>query len=125
MIDAGDLLEWASYNNDLYGTPRQAVVDRVSSGWDVIAEIEVQGAAQIRAAYPDATLVFIAPPSLVALRERLVGRGDTADEEIERRMDIAAQEMELAPTLFDHIVVNDDLKRASAELSSILWPETP
>jgi guanylate kinase len=125
MIDAGDLLEWARYNGDLYGTPRAAALEATAAGSDVIAEIEVQGAAQIREAFPEALLVFIAPPSLEVLEERLVGRGDTAPDDIGRRMEIAATEMRLAPTLFDHIVVNDDLVRASAELSSILWPEAP
>ncbi len=124
-IDEGGFLEWANYNQDLYGTPRQAVLDAVESGSDVIAEIEVQGAAQVRAVYPDAVLVFISPPSVDVLEKRLVGRGDTTDEDIVRRLDIAAREMELAPALFDHVVVNDDLERASAELSSILWPEAP
>ena len=125
MIDDGDFLEWATYNDDLYGTPRQAVLDEVAAGKDVIAEIEVQGAAQVRAAYPDAVLVFITPPSIEALRERLQGRGDTSPSDIERRIDIAAQEMELAPTLFDQVIVNEDVGRATEELSSILWPETP
>ena len=125
MIDDGAFLEWARYNEDLYGTPRQAAVDAVNAGKDVIAEIEVQGAAQVRAGYPGAVLVFIAPPSVEALRERLEGRGDTSAADIERRLDIATQEIELAPALFDHIVVNDELERATAELSSILWPDTP
>lgn len=125
MIDNDGLLEWANYNEHLYGTPRDAALGAVASGTDVIAEIEVQGAAQIRAAYPEAVLVFIAPPSIDSLRQRLEGRGDTTPEDIERRMDIARQEMELAPELFDHIVVNDDVARASAELASILWPEIP
>ena len=125
MIDNGELLEWATYNDAMYGTPRQAVLDAVADGTDVIAEIEVQGAAQIRAAYPEAVLVFIAPPSLGDLEARLVGRGDTSPADIAKRIDIAGQEMELAPQLFDHIVVNDDVGRASAELSSILWPDTP
>jgi len=125
MIDDGGFLEWANYNQDLYGTPRAPVLEAIDAGRDVIAEIEVQGAAQIRAGHPDAVLVFISPPSIGVLEKRLVGRGDTTAEDIARRMDIAAQEIELAPTLFDHIVVNDDLERASDELSSILWPEVP
>jgi guanylate kinase len=125
MVDTGDLLEWANYNGDLYGTPRAAALEAMAAGCDVIAEIEVQGAAQIRGAYPDAVLVFISPPSLEVLEERLVGRGDTPADDVRRRMQIAATEIALAPGLFDHIVVNDDLARASAELSSILWPEVP
>lgn len=125
MIATGDLLEWATYSGDLYGTPRKAATAAMAAGRDVIAEIEVQGATQIRGAYPDAILVFISPPSLEVLEQRLVGRGDTAEDDITRRMEIAETEMERAPDLFDHIVVNDDLVRASAELSSILWPEAP
>lgn len=125
MIAADGFLEWARYNDDLYGTPRAAASAAIEAGEDVIAEIEVQGASQINAAHPDAVLVFIAPPSLDALRQRLVGRGDTGPDDIDRRMEIASREMDLAPTLFDHIVVNDDVQRASRELASILWPENP
>ncbi len=119
-IQAGDFLEWAWYNQHRYGTPRRPVQDGLQAGRDVLLEIEVQGARSVRRSMPEALMIFIAPPSLAELEHRLRGRGDTSDADIRRRLDIARREMEAAEDLFDHVVVNDDLDGAVAEVAGIL-----
>jgi guanylate kinase len=119
-IEAGDFLEWAEYNEHLYGTPRHAVLERMEAGDDIVVEIEVQGARQVRAAYPAAILVFVAPPAVDVLEERLRGRGDTDPATIAQRLDIAAEELAAAEGLFDHVVVNDDLDTAISQVAGIL-----
>ncbi len=119
-IDAGELLEWAEYNGRRYGTPRAAVERQLDGGHDVVLDIEVQGARQVREADPDALLVFVAPPSLTVLEERLRRRGDTSDADVERRLEIARRELAVAKELFDHVIVNDGVDRAVAELAGIL-----
>jgi guanylate kinase len=120
MVVDGDLLEWAEYGDNLYGTPRGPVEAALVRGEDVLLEIEVQGARQIRETHPSARMVFIAPPDLGELERRLRNRGDTDDDAIERRMDIARRELEDAGRLFDVIVVNDDVERATAEIKAYL-----
>lgn len=120
LIDRGDLLEWAVFNGNFYGTPRDAVVAALDDGRDVLLEIEVQGARQIRAVMPDATMIFVAPPSLQDLRRRLEARADTSSPDISAKLRIAEEELAAAPQLFDHIVVNDDVERAVDEVVGIL-----
>lgn len=119
LIADGDLLEWAEYNQNRYGTLRQPVFDHLAAGDDVLLEIEVQGARQIRHTEAAAIMFFIVPPSLAELERRLRSRGDTTEGDIARRLDIARREMEEAP-LFDHIVVNDDLERAIGEVDELM-----
>jgi guanylate kinase len=119
LIANGDLLEWATYNQKHYGTLRQPVSDHLAAGDDVLLEIEVQGARQIRQSEPAAIMFFVVPPSISELERRLRGRGDTTERDISRRLEIARREMEEAP-LFDHVVVNDDLERAIAEVDEIM-----
>ncbi|MFQ5947643.1 MAG: guanylate kinase [Acidimicrobiia bacterium] len=121
-IHNGDLIEWAEYDQHLYGTPRQAVEPHLSGGEDVLLDIEVQGAAQVKTAYSEAILIFIAPPSMEELERRLRRRGDTDDADIGRRLRIARRQLEDAEALFDHVVVNDDLSRAVEEVLGILHP---
>lgn len=120
LIDADDLLEWAVFNDNYYGTPRDAVVAGLEDGRDVLLEIEVQGAFQISRVMPEAIMIFVAPPSLDALRRRLEKRADTSEADIEAKLRIAEAEMAAAPELFDHIVVNDDRGRAVGEILGIL-----
>lgn len=120
LIDADDLLEWAVFNGNYYGTPRDAVVAGLAEGRDVLLEIEVQGASQVRRVMPEATMIFVAPPSLDALRGRLEARADTSDADIEAKLVIAEAEMAAAPELFDHIVVNEDKGRAVDEILDLL-----
>ncbi len=120
MIERSELLEWAQYGVDLYGTPRSTVIERLEAGHDVLLEIEIQGARQVRSVHPSAVLVFVAPPSMEELERRLRGRGDTDPEAIERRLEIARSEMIEAPEVFDIIVVNDDVDLAVSDILSAL-----
>ena len=122
---AGELLEWAEYSGHLYGTPRSEVAGRLAAGEDILLDIELRGARQVKAAYPEAVFIFIAPPSLEVLEARLRGRGDTDLEQVARRLAVARDQMAEAEAWFDHIVVNDDLERAIAEVAGILTAPTP
>ena len=113
---AGEFLEHAVYAGNRYGTLRSEL-DRAPEG--IVLEIEVQGARQVREALPEAVLVFIAPPSPEVLRERLIGRGTDSPEEIRRRLEQAERE-QTAQNEFQHVIVNDDLSRAAAELSELV-----
>jgi guanylate kinase len=114
-----DFVEHADYAGRSYGTLRSELEDRVRAGVPVVLEIEVQGARQVRAAMPEAVQVFIAPPSLAALRTRLIGRGTDNAEEVERRLRVAEQELAAQPE-FAHVVVNDRLDEALDRLTAIL-----
>lgn len=120
MIEAGSLLEWAIYNDNYYGTPAGPVDDALAGGRDILLEIEIQGARQIRAARPDAIMFFIVPPSMDELERRLRQRGDTSSADIRERLRIARGEMEEAPDLFDHIIVNDRLEEAVERIVDLL-----
>ena len=120
MIDKGELLEWAQYNNRFYGTPMAPVEAALADGGDVLLEIEIQGARQVRERMPQAVMFFVAPPSMQELERRLRRRGDTTDEDIEDRLQIAEDEMTEAPQLFDHIVVNESLDQAVAEIVGLI-----
>lgn len=120
LRDGGGLLEWAEYSGYLYGTPRGPVVEHLAAGEDVLVDIEVNGAMQVKAAFPQAMTLFIAPPSIEELRSRLEGRGDTDEEQIRRRLEIARWQLEIAETAFDHIVVNEDVDATVDEILRIL-----
>ncbi len=124
MIDEGELLEWAIYNNRYYGTPKAGVDAALAEEKDILLEIEIQGARQVRANRPDALMFFISPPSLHELEQRLRRRGDTSATDIEDRLEIAKTEMEEASGLFDHIVVNDHLERAVEEIEGLITGES-
>jgi guanylate kinase len=115
-------LEHAAYAGHRYGTLGSEVEPRLDRGAGVVLEIEVQGARQIRARMPEAVLVFVAPPSPEALRERLEGRGTDSAEQIERRLRVAADEL-AARDEFPHVVVNDEIERASEELARLVQAE--
>ncbi len=127
-VDAGAFVEHATYSGRRYGTLRAELEARLALGVPVVLEIEVQGARQVREAMPEAIAVFIAPPSRDALRARLVGRGTDAADQIETRLRTAERELEAQPE-FGHVVVNDRLEDATAELVEIvrrsLAGETP
>ena len=115
----GEFVEHATYSGNRYGTLRSELEQRLREGIPVVLEIEVQGARQVREAMPDAVAVFIAPPSLDALRTRLVGRGTDAPEAVDQRMRTAARELEARPE-FGHVVVNDRLEDAVERLTEIV-----
>lgn len=121
-IADGQFLEWAEFSDHLYGTPREAVEKKLSQGQDVVLEIEVQGAMQVKAAMPHAVFIFITPPSMEELEARLAGRGDTAD--ISRRLETAKAELELADQ-FNHRINNDVLGETVSEVQLLLAPEVP
>jgi guanylate kinase len=122
MIANGDFLEWAEVHGNLYGTSRRAVEEARSSGSDVILTIDIQGAAQARQLFPDAVSVFIMPPSLDALAERLESRGTDTAHDRRLRLESALHEMEQYVN-FDYVVINDDLNRAINELGAIITAE--
>ncbi len=119
LVGADQFVEHADYAGRRYGTLRSELEGRVQRGVPVVLEIEVQGARQVRAAMPQAVQVFISPPSLEILRERLQGRGTDDREEVDRRLAVAEQELGAQPE-FAHVVVNDDLQRATGELYEIV-----
>jgi guanylate kinase len=118
-VAEGDFLEHASYSGNRYGTLRSELQNRLDAGVPVVLEIEVQGARQVRAAMLEAIAVFIAPPSLEALRVRLIGRGTDDPEQVQRRLQTAERELE-AQAEFAHVVVNDRLEEATEELVRIV-----
>lgn len=108
MIDEGQLIEYAQYVNNYYGTPRQYVFQQMSDGKDVILEIEIQGALKIKERFPEALLLFVTPPSADELKRRLVGRGTETMDVIDQRLHRAADEAE-GITSYDYILVNDEI----------------
>ncbi len=117
-VAAGDFLEHAEYAGKRYGTLRSEIDRAVKAGRDLVLEIEIQGARQVRETLPQALQVFIAPPSEEALRTRLIGRGTDPPDAIERRLAVAREEME-AEAEFPHSICNDRLEGAVAELEAL------
>jgi guanylate kinase len=119
MVENGDFLEHARVFDNHYGTNRNSVARQLEQGKDVILEIDWQGARQVRAAFPDCLMIFIIPPSLDTLRERLTGRGQDSAAVIQRRMRDAQAEISHWAE-FDQLVVNDDFDAALEELRTII-----
>ena len=122
MVERDELLEHAQYVAHSYGTPRAFVEQKLNEGLNVILDIEVQGARQVREKMQNAVLIFIIPPSLEELRRRLVNRGTDAADVIEARLQRAAEELKEA-YLYDYLIINDDLDTAAREFTSILTAE--
>lgn len=114
LIASGGVLEYAQYCGNYYGTPKKAVEDKLCEGRDVILEIEVQGAMKIKEACPDAVFIFILPPSVDTLKQRLEKRGTETAEVIEKRIAEARGEIEKAYN-YDYVIVNDDLNEAVSD----------
>lgn len=121
-IEAGAFLEHACYVGNYYGTPEGPVNEQLNAGFDVVLEIEVQGALQIHEKRPDAVMIFVAPPSFEELESRLRGRGTETEEKVLARIEAARGELEQA-NRFDYIVVNDDLQTAVDDVKSIFRAE--
>jgi len=119
LVEAGELLEYAEFAGNLYGTPRVPVVQRLAAGEPTLLEIDLQGARQVRAAMPEAQLVFLAPPSWEELERRLCRRGTELTPAITERLVQARVELEAAEE-FDAVIVNDDVARAAAELVGLI-----
>ena len=122
MIERDELLEYASFCDNYYGTPKKTVMDRINSGEDVILEIEVQGAFQVKEKFPEAVLVFILPPSFEELKNRLVGRGTETPDVVEKRLTRAEDELKLAAD-YDYIIVNNTIDDSTAQLTGIINAE--
>lgn len=120
MVADGQLLEWAVvHGRNRYGTPRRPVEERLAAGEPALLEIDLQGARQVRTTMPEAQFVFLAPPSMDELVRRLVGRGTEDAEERARRLATAEVEMAAEPE-FDHVIVNDEVRRATDELVALM-----
>ena len=123
-LAAGAFLEWREYNGNLYGTPRDYIERKLAEGYDVILKPEVNGALAIKAAYPDAVLIFLVPDRFSNLRERLLARRTETNEEIARRLEIAQQELKFIRN-FDYLVVNEQglPEEAVRDMQAILQAE--
>ncbi|MBR3833682.1 MAG: guanylate kinase [Lachnospiraceae bacterium] len=119
LIDYNGFIEWAMYVENYYGTPRKFVEDEMAKGNDVILEIEVQGAMNIKSQYPDAILIFITAPDVATLKERLTGRGTESEEVILKRLKRAKEESEDIDE-YEYVVVNDDLDACVDSVNSII-----
>lgn len=119
LIANGELLEWAEFAGNRYGTPRQAVLEHLEAGEPVLLEIDLQGARQVRESMPEAQLVFLAPPSWDELVRRLTGRGTEAPEVIERRLKVARVELAAEPE-FDTTLVNTSVEDVARELLALM-----
>ena len=119
LVADDGLLEWAEVHGNRYGTPRAAVEQKVSQGRQVVLEIDPQGAFQVKCVAERSVLVFIMPPSWDELQRRLVGRGSETKAQVESRLDTAKRELELVGR-YDHVVINDDVSRATDELVGII-----
>jgi guanylate kinase len=119
LIAENGLIEHAGYVDHYYGTPRKFVEDKLAEGKDVILEIEIQGALQIREQYPDAVLLFVMPPSARILKERLVGRGTETSDVIDQRLKRAREESQGIEN-YDYIVVNDDLDECVGRVNELI-----
>ena len=122
MIAAGELLEHAEYVGNYYGTSLKVIQEKLDAGIDVLLDIEVQGAAKVRAKCPEAVLIFIIPPSFEELSRRLRGRNTDSEETIAGRLQKAREEYQQIPN-YDYLVVNDKVSAAAAEIIAILLAE--
>lgn len=122
MIETGELIEYAQYVGNYYGTPKAYVDEQLNAGKDVILEIEIQGALKVKEKFPDTLLLFVTPPSATELKNRLVGRGTEELSVIESRLSRAVEEAE-GIEAYDYLVINDDLEECVEEVHSIIQNE--
>ncbi|WP_123039958.1 guanylate kinase [Cohnella candidum] len=122
MIATDALLEYAEYVGNYYGTPREFVEKTLAEGKDIILEIEVQGALKVKEKFPEGVFVFLLPPSLNELKQRIVGRGTETQATIDHRLSVAVEEMNLLYH-YDYAVVNDQIDSACSRIASIITAE--
>lgn len=122
MIARDALLEYAEYVGNYYGTPRDFVEKTLSEGKDIILEIEVQGALKVKEKFPEGVFVFLLPPSLGELKQRIVGRGTESQDKIDHRLNVAVEEMNLL-SRYDYAVVNDQIECACERIQAIITAE--
>ena len=122
MIEAGEFLEWALVHGNYYGTSRSQVLKETGAGSDIVLEVDVQGAASVRALRLDSVSIFILPPSYEVLRQRLLARGTDTPEQLAVRLQNAPDELRQY-SYFDYVIINDDVERAAGQLASIVHAE--
>ena len=122
MVAAGDFLEWACVHGNFYGTAKRQIADETIAGTDIVLEVDVQGAESVRELPLDSVSVFILPPSFAVLRERLIARGTDSPEELEVRLRNAPEELRQY-SVFDYVIINDEVEQAAGQLASIIYAE--
>lgn len=122
-IEEGNFLEYNIYNGNYYGTPKDKIIEKMEEGINVFSEIDVNGAFNVKKIFSNALLIYIAPPSIEVLKERLVGRGTEDEETIEKRLKIAEEELKRID-FYDYVVVNDDIDEATNKVKDIILNET-
>ena len=122
MIENGEFLEYAQIYDNFYGTPKSAIIECLEKGQDVILEIEMQGAKQIKEVYPEGVFIFVLPPSLEELKSRIVGRGTETQEEIEKRFSCAFEEINQIVN-YDYFIVNEDIEKSVNDVEAIIASE--
>ncbi|TGG96182.1 MAG: guanylate kinase [Aphanocapsa feldmannii 277cV] len=120
-VVAGGFLEWAEFGGNLYGTPRGPLQQRLAEGRPVLLEIELEGARQVRRSFPGAVQIFLRPPSMAVLEQRIRGRGSDSEVAIRQRLQRGVEELR-AEAEFDLSIVNDNLEQAVAELEAVMAP---
>ena len=122
-IETGEMLEHAIFNGNYYGTPKSAIEQKLSEGKDIILDIEIQGAKNVKSIMPEAVLVYLLPPSIDELKQRLVGRNTEDAETIAGRLHTARLELNEAPELYDYFIVNDLVDNAAIKIKDIIEGE--
>ena len=122
MIENDEFLEYAQIHDNFYGTPKAAIIECLEKGQDVILEIEMQGARQIKEVYPEGVFIFVLPPSLEELKSRIVGRGTETQEEIEKRFSCAFEEINQIVN-YDYFIVNEDIEKSVSDVEAIICAE--
>ncbi|ARU62376.1 guanylate kinase [Tumebacillus avium] len=122
MVKHDELLEWAEVYGNYYGTPRKYVEDTLNAGENVLLEIDIQGALQVKQKFPNGVFIFLIPPSLDELKSRIIGRGSETEESFNRRFGAATDEMKYISE-YDYVVVNDEVDNACTKVRSIITAE--
>ena len=122
MVENGEFLEHAQIYDNFYGTPKAAIIECLEKGQDVILEIEMQGARQIKEVYPEVVFIFVLPPSLEELKSRIVGRGTETQEEIEKRFSCAFEEINQIVN-YDYFIVNEEIEKSVNDVEAIILSE--
>lgn len=122
-IKSGEMLEYAQFSGNYYGTPKSAVEKKLAQGKDVILDIEIQGARNVKKLLPEAVLIYILPPSIEELRHRLIGRNTEDEETVNKRLNTAYKELREAPELYNYFVENDTVEKSTAKIISIIEGE--
>ena len=121
-VEEGAFAEWAEVHGHCYGTPEACVQGQTSAGKDLILDIDVQGAIQLKKRHPEAVLIFLLPPSFQELERRLRGRKTESDEAVQKRLEVAKKELCLQDA-YDHVIVNDELERAAEDVETVIDQE--